>query len=282
MDAAAQPEPPHNGCCAQPGAQLTHHNSAPAGIHRPTQQPEGRPAKSNTSTHCRAKQCSNLNQHLWSQTSTSGRSWRGAATQPSTTSSSGKERDTWMPTTSPHWTCRWRRGHCRIRGSLGHLVQPCQTAEAAGGEGMMQTAGLRRGQIPRASGPGSPFPSRWDTPASAPSSLPPIWTRGPAAYHPLPFKSGTPPQHSKTSGTCLNSPQRSAQPCQSPPQSLDAQSVSARGPDRQLAADRPQRQQGRLEAGGLQGQQQLQDDYHLTGRGARVNPTPTSNNSHAK
>ena len=58
---------------------------------------------------------------------------------------------------------------------------------------MMQTAGLRRGQIPRASGPGSPFPSRWDTPASAPSSLPPIWTRGPAAYHPLPFKSGTPP-----------------------------------------------------------------------------------------
>ena len=49
LDAAAQPEPPHNGCCAQPGAQLTHHNSAPAGIHRPTQQPEGRPAKSNTS-----------------------------------------------------------------------------------------------------------------------------------------------------------------------------------------------------------------------------------------
>ena len=124
---------------------------------------------------------------------------------------------------------------------------------------MMQTAGLRRGQIPRASGPGSPFPSRWDTPASAPSSLPPIWTRGPAAYHPLPFKSGTPPlQRSKTSGTSLNSPKRSAQPCQSPPQSLDAQSVSARGPDRQLAADRPQRQQGRLEAGGLQGQQQLQ------------------------
>ena len=49
LDAAAQPEPPHNGCCAQPGAQLTHHNSAPAGIHRPTQQPEGRLAKSNTS-----------------------------------------------------------------------------------------------------------------------------------------------------------------------------------------------------------------------------------------
>jgi len=49
LDAAAQPEPPHNGCCAQSGAQLTHHNSAPAGIRRSTQQPEGRPAKSNTS-----------------------------------------------------------------------------------------------------------------------------------------------------------------------------------------------------------------------------------------